>query len=574
MIVGIDLGTTNSLVGIWRDGAATLIPNSLGHMLTPSAVGLGDDRTILVGLAARERLATHPALTATAFKRYMGTDKLLFVGEKGYRPEELSALVLRSLKADAEAFLGTPVSEAVITVPAYFNDVQRKATKAAGALAGLKVERLLTEPTAAALAYGLDAQEDDELLLVVDLGGGTFDVSLLHRFEGVVEVRATAGDSWLGGEDFVDAIVAAFMAGPGAAAGLPASSPDAPALPITGALRRQAEMAKRMLSSQDAATIAVVHEGKPVEWKLAREQFELMSEPLLARLRAPMERALRDARVDPDALSRIILAGGASQMPMFRRLIARLFRRLPVYQLNPEEVVARGAAVRAGMLARGAGLEEMVMTDVAPFTLGIEISEQHGEDRSHRIHGQFMPIIERNTIIPASRSKLVFPIEDQQRELALRVFQGEAPQVKDNVLLGELTIKLPPGPATKRQVDVRFTYDTSGLLEVQATNLSNGRIDKLVIEGNPGVMQPAEIAKRLAAMAKLKIHPRDDMKTRALVARAARLFEERLGDTRAVIGRALGRLEAALDRQEPEEIEAAGAALSALLDQLDQDFLV
>ena len=433
MIVGIDLGTTNSLVGIWRDGAVTLIPNSLGHTLTPSAVGLGDDRSILVGLAARERLATHPALTATAFKRYMGTDKLLFVGDKGYRPEELSALVLRSLKADAEAFLGAPVDEAIITVPAYFNDVQRKATKAAGALAGLKVERLLTEPTAAALAYGLTAQEDEELVLVVDLGGGTFDVSLLHRFEGVVEVRATAGDSWLGGEDFVDAIVAAFMAGPGAAAGLPAATSGAP---IVGALRRQAEMAKRMLSSQDAATIAVVHDGKPVEWTLGREQFELLSEPLLARLRAPMERALRDARVDPDALSRIILAGGASQMPMFRRLIARLFRRLPVYQVNPEEVVGRGAAVRAGMLARGAGLEEMVMTDVSPFTLGIEISEQHGDDKSHRVHGQFMPIIERNTIIPASRSKMVFPIDDKQRNLALRVFQGEAPLVKDNVLLG------------------------------------------------------------------------------------------------------------------------------------------
>jgi molecular chaperone HscC len=339
MIVGIDLGTTNSLVGVWRDGAATLIPNSLGHALTPSAVGLGDDRSILVGLAARERLATHPAQTATAFKRYMGTDRLLFVGDKGYRPEELSALVLRSLKADAEAFLGQSVEEAVITVPAYFNDVQRKATKAAGALAGLKVEWLLTEPTAAALAYGLTAQEDEELLLVVDLGGGTFDVSLLHRFEGVVEVRATAGDSWLGGEDFVDAIVAAFMAGPGAATGLSAPSPDSPNLPIMGALRRQAEMAKRMLSSQDSATIAVVHEGKPIEWTLGRDQFELLSEPLLARLRAPMERALRDARVDPDALSRIILAGGASQMPMFRRLIARLFRRLPVYQLNPEEVV-------------------------------------------------------------------------------------------------------------------------------------------------------------------------------------------------------------------------------------------
>jgi molecular chaperone HscC len=570
MIVGIDLGTTNSLVGIWRDGAATLIPNSLGHMLTPSAVGLGDDRSILVGLAARERLATHPALTATAFKRYMGTDRLLFVGDKGYRPEELSALVLRSLKADAEAFLGTPVSEAVITVPAYFNDVQRKATKAAGALAGLKVERLLTEPTAAALAYGLNASEDDELLLVVDLGGGTFDVSLLHRFEGVVEVRATAGDSWLGGEDFVDAIVAAFMAGPGAAAGLPAATDQ----PIIGALRRQAEMAKRLLSSKEAATIAVVHDGKPIEWTLSREQFELLSEPLLARLRAPMERALRDARVDPDALSRIILAGGASQMPMFRRLIARLFRRLPVYQVNPEEVVGRGAAVRAGMLARGAGLEEMVMTDVAPFTLGIEISEQHGDDTSQRIHGRFMPIIERNTIIPASRSKVVNPIDDKQRNLVLRAFQGEAPLVKDNVLLGELTIKLPPGPATKQNVDVRFTYDTSGLLEVQATIQSSGRVEKLVIEGNPGVMQPAEIAKRLVVLAKLKIHPRDDMKMRALMARAARLYEERLGDIRAAIGRAIGRLTAALDRQEPEEIEAASNALSVLLEQFDQDFLL
>jgi molecular chaperone HscC len=571
MIVGIDLGTTNSLVGVWRDGTAELIPNALGHLLTPSAVGLSDDRTILVGLAARERLATHTALTATAFKRYMGTDRLLFVGEKGYRPEELSALVLRSLKADAEAFLGAPVEEAVITVPAYFNDMQRKATKAAGALAGLKVERLLTEPTAAALAYGLAAAEDDEFLLVVDLGGGTFDVSLLHRFEGVVEVRATAGDSWLGGEDFVDAIVNAFMVGPGAAAGLPAVSSDAP---IIGALRRQAELAKRMLSTQDSATLALVHDGKPIEWRLTRDQFELMSEPLMARLRAPMERALRDARVDPDALSRIILAGGASQMPMFRRLIARLFRRLPVYQVNPEEVVARGAAVRAGMLERGAGLEETVMTDVAPFTLGIETSEQHGNDISHRIHGQFLPIIERNTIIPTSRSKLVHPIEDKQRVLVLRVFQGEAPMVKDNVLLGELTIRLPTGPATKQNVDVRFTYDTSGLLEVQATLLSNSRVEKLVIEGNPGVLQPDEIARRLTAMAKLKIHPRDDLKTRALVARATRLFEERLGDTRAVIGRALGAFNAALEGQDAEAIEAASKTLSALLDEFDKDFLL
>jgi molecular chaperone HscC len=197
-----------------------------------------------------------------------------------------------------------------------------------------------------------------------------------------------------------------------------------------------------------------------------------------------------------------------------------------------------------------------------------------GDDESQRIHGQYLPIIERNTIIPASRSKVVYPVDDKQKVMALRVFQGEAPLVKDNVLLGELTIKLPPGPATKQNIDVRFTYDTSGLLEVQATILSSGRIEKLVIEGNPGVMQPDEIAKRLAALAKLKIHPRDDMKMRALMARAARLYEERLGEIRAMIGRAIGGLTAALDRQEPEEIEAASDALSALLDEFDQDFLI
>jgi molecular chaperone HscC len=569
MIVGIDLGTTNSLVGVWRDGAVSLIPNSLGHFLTPSAVGVSDDGSILVGLAARERLVTHPALTAATFKRYMGTDRLIFVGEKGYRPEELSALVLRSLKADAEAFLGEPVEEAIITVPAYFNDIQRKATKAAGTLAGLKVERLLTEPTAAALAYGLNADDPDELILVVDLGGGTFDVSLLHRFEGVVEVRATAGDSRLGGEDFVDAIVAAFMAGPGGAAGLPTA--DAP---IVGALRRQAELAKRALSNHDRTTVSVVHDGKPIEWTISRDQFDQLSEPLLARLRAPMERALRDARVDPDQLTRIILAGGASQMPSFRRLIARLFRRLPVYQVNPEEVVARGAAVRAGLAARGTGLEEMVMTDVAPFTLGIETTITHGSDVSGRVRGQFMPIIERNTVIPVSRSKIVCTIEDNQKVMALRVFQGESRLVKDNVPLGELKIKLPPSPAGKEDVDVRFTYDTSGLLEVQATTVSNGKVATLVIEGNPGVMTPEEIAKRLAVLAKLKVHPRDDMENRAIIARAERLFEERLGDTRSRIGQSLGVLTAAIERQQPDEIEEARKSLNTLLDEIDENFFV
>ncbi len=571
MIVGIDLGTTNSLIGVWREGAVALVPNALGQFLTPSAVGVGDDGTVLVGLPARERAATYPTLTATVFKRYMGTDRELFLGRKGYRPEELSALVLRSLKADAEAFLGAPIEEAIITVPAYFNDLQRKATKAAGALAGLKVERLLTEPTAAALAYGLDAKDDDELVLVVDLGGGTFDVSLLHRFEGVIEVRATAGDSWLGGEDFVDAIVKAFVAGPGAAVAAEAGTAGSAANAL---LRRQAELAKRALSAHDSATVSLVHRGKPIEWALSRTDFETISEPLLARLRAPIERALRDARVEPDALARIILAGGASQMPAFRRLITRLFRRLPVYQINPEEVVGRGAAVRAGMAMRGQGLDEMVMTDVAPFTLGVETSIKHGEGSGSRIDGQFLPIIERNTVIPVSRSEMVHTIEDNQRRMAIRVFQGELRLVKDNVRLGELNIALPPGAAGKEKVDIRFTYDTSGLLEVDVTTLSTGRTETLVIEGNPGVLQPDEIAKRLAALAKLKVHPRDDIANRTLIARAERLYEERLGNTRATIGEALGVFTVAVERQKPEEIERARKRLSDLLDEFDHGFFV
>ncbi len=570
MIVGIDLGTTNSLVGVWRDGAVTLIPNALRHFLTPSAVARGEDGSILIGLPARERAATHPAEAATAFKRYMGTDRLMFVGPKGYRPEELSALVLRSLKADAEALLGEPVEEAIITVPAYFNDLQRKATKAAGALAGLEVERLLTEPTAAALAYGLEAEGDDELVLVVDLGGGTFDVSLLHRFEGMIEVRATAGDSWLGGEDFVDAIVKAFLAGPGAALG----DAVAPHTALQALLRRQAELAKRTLSGQDSATISLSHAGKPIEWTLSREQFETMSEPLLARLRAPIERALRDARVEPDALGRIILAGGASQMPAFRRLIARLFRRLPVHQINPEEVVARGAAVRAGMIARGEGLDEMVMTDVAPFTLGVETSVRHGESPGSRIDGQFLPIIERNTVIPVSRSEVVHTIEDNQRRMAIRVFQGESRLVKDNVRLGELNIALPPAPAGKEKVEIRFTYDTSGLLEVDVTTLSSGRCDSMVIEGNPGVLQPDEIKKRLKELAKLKVHPRDDIANRTLIARAERLYEERLGEVRATIGEAISLFSLALERQKPDEIEQARKKLSAMLDEFDRGFFL
>jgi molecular chaperone HscC len=563
VIVGIDLGTTNSLIGIWHGGRPLLIPNALGDFLTPSAVSVDDDDNVLVGKAARERLATHPLRTATAFKRYMGNEHELTLGPMAFRPEELSALVLRSLKADAEAYLRERVEEAVITVPAYFNDVQRKATKAAGELAGLDVRRLLTEPTAAALAYGLDRPADDETILVVDLGGGTFDVSLLHIFEGVTEVRATAGDSRLGGEDFVDRIVAAFMSAAGNEAGFPAAG--VPSV-VAASLRRQAELAKCRLSDVEAAVLRVVHGDRTVEWELTRTAFEEMSQPLLARLRFPIERALRDARIEPDRIARVILAGGASRMPMFRKLIGRLFRRLPMQGIDPEEVVARGAAIRAGMLARNADLTERVMTDVAPFTLGIAVSDSEG---GSRISNLFLPIIERNTVIPASRVKRVVNAGDNQNEVKVEVYQGEAPFVDDNIALGRLAVPILPGPAGSQSIDVRFTYDPSGLLEVETVVERTGVRRTLVIEGNPGVLSTADIAARLKALDQLKTHPRDQAENQALLARGKRLFEEHLGAARADIGAAVARFAGALDAQDPEHIRRTARSLEAIVARFD-----
>lgn len=565
MIVGIDLGTTNSLIGVWRDGRSVLIPNALGHFLTPSAVGIGDQGEILVGQAARDRLATHPARTATAFKRLMGTNRETSLGDRPFLPEELSALVLRALKADAEVHLGEPVTEAVITVPAYFNDAQRKATKVSGELAGLKVNRLLTEPTAAALAYGIDQSTDDEMILIVDLGGGTFDVSLIHTFESITEVRATAGDSWLGGEDFVDIIAKDFMDAEGAKAGIPAVATS----PAYAALRRQAELAKRKLSEAESATLQVVHDNRTIEHSITRETFERLAEPLLARLRFPIERALRDSRVDPDRVGKVILAGGGSRMPMFRKLIGRIFRRLPLQTINPEEVVGQGAAVRAGMLMRDVDLIEKVMTDVAPFTLGMAVS---GHAESGKLTNLFLPIIERNTVIPASRVKSVVNALANQSELKVDVYQGESRFIEDNIKLGSLSVTVPPGPYGSQTVDVRFTYDSSGLLEVESLVLSTGVRRTLVIEGNAGALTTDQIAERLKVLEALKTHPRDQAENQALLARAKRLYEERLGEARDLVGDALASFVAALNTQDDDHIRLIRKSLESIVEHIDDGF--
>jgi len=565
VIVGIDLGTTNSLCAVWQEGAARLVPNAHGTVLTPSAVSVDANGEILVGLAARERVQSHPERSAAAFKRYMGTERKLVLASREFRPEELSALVLRALKADAEAFLGEPVDEAIITVPAYFNDTQRKATRIAGELAGLKVPRLLNEPTAAALAYGLQEAMRESKFLVFDLGGGTFDVSVLELFEGVIEVRATAGDNFLGGEDFVDAIVDWFPRA--AKLELPSAETD----PAPHAqLRRQAEAAMRRLSEVDATEIEVTWKERGHAAKLSRDAFQRLAEPLLQRLRRPIERAVHDARIKPGELTHVVLAGGATRMPMVRRLAGLLLGRPPMQQINPDEVVAQGAAVQVGLYGRDQALKEVVLTDVAPYTLGIETMRYLGNGRF--ADGQYLPIIERNTVVPTSRSETVYSVADNQTGFKIKVFQGESRLVADNIKLGEVAIAVPPGPAGKEGAEVRFTYDVSGLLEVEVKALSTGERKKTVIQENPGGMSEAEVETKLAALADLKIAPRERAEYRALVARAERLHEEALGEARQAIAGAIVAFEGVLQNGKLEAIEEHRLKLTQMLDRIDREF--
>ncbi len=570
MIIGIDLGTTNSLVSIWRDGEATLIPNALGQVLTPSVVSLDRSGEILVGAAAQERMASHPQHSAAAFKRMMGTSRTVMLGDRPFRPEELSSFVLRALKADAEAYLGVPVHEAVITVPAYFSDAQRKATKVAGELADLQVERVLNEPTAAALAYGLHERQAgrDGKILVFDLGGGTFDVSVIDLFDGVMEVRATAGDNFLGGEDFDAAIMAWFVETTGATLPDP-YDPDPAARSVRARLRRAAEQARRRLSTADEAPIALDIDSRTATAVLDTAAYQRIAEPLLDRLRQPIARALADSRIRSDDLSHIVLAGGATRMPVVRRLAATLFGRLPLQIIDPDQVVALGAAVQAGLKMRDAALTDVVLTDVAPYTLGIEVVESLGAAGVSA--GRLLPVIERNTVVPVSRAQTVTPVRDFQSQVDVRIYQGESRLVKDNIPLGNLTLRLKPRRREEQAIEVRFTYDVNGLLEVSARSVVDGVAEQIIIEQHAGVLSPEEIRERLAALAHLKLPARAAAKSRLLLARAERVFEESLGTHREQLGRCIARFEAALAEDDREHVASAEADLASLIEIMKAD---
>ncbi|WP_444898679.1 Hsp70 family protein [Microbulbifer sp. VAAC004] len=556
-IIGIDLGTTNSACGVLTEDGVKLIPNRLGEALTPSVVGLDDTGKLVVGKTAKERLINHSDTTVAAFKRLMGTDHQVKLGRQQFTATELSALVLRSLKEDAEAFMGEEVGEAVISVPAYFNDNQRQATKLAGELAGLKVERLINEPTAAAIAYGLHDKREGNFL-VLDLGGGTFDVSILEFFDGIMEVHASAGDNYLGGEDFVEAMIDSVLE----ELQLKKSSLKPRELQN---LYMQLETAKRRISQQAEQLLKLNLGGRELEWKATPEWFEKLSTPLLLRAKRPIERTMRDADLPPAKIDEVVLVGGSTRLALFRSMVGRMFGRLPSCHLDPDTVVAMGAAIQAGLKEKNSALDDIVLTDVCPYTLGTGIVNED----SPQLGNYFLPIIERNTVVPVSIVRSVCTAHDDQDEVCIDIYQGENRLVKKNVYLGELTVPVPKKPRGEEVVEVRYSYDMNGLLEVDVTVISTGKTFNKLVEFTPGALNEQDKAQALEKLAKLKFHPREDEENRALLARGERLYEASLGEQRDYIAQLLASFDRVLDKQNLVEIGKARAELTEIFDKLD-----
>lgn len=569
MIVGIDLGTTNSLVAFLSTNGPTLIPNAHGDFLTPSVVGVDHGGQIIVGSPAKELQVTHPERCASVFKRLMGTETTLSMAQRSFRPEELSSLILRSLRRDAEIYLKQSIEEAVITVPAYFNDQQRKATIRAGELAGLKVRRIINEPTAAAIAYGLHEAAAERIAVVYDLGGGTFDVSVVDQFEGVLEIKASAGEIFLGGEDFTRTLASRILA----QRNLSFEQAELRYPCMISRLLRECELAKKRLSNSDRAEVRIPElDGEIKEsgdvYTVTISEFQEWTNQLIQRTRLPVQRALSDADLEPKQVHEIIMVGGATRMPQVIMMLQEFFGRAPRNTLNPDHVVALGAAVQAGLVQRDAGVSEIVVTDVAPFSMGIEVSHDiAGEYRP----GYYLPIIDRNTTIPVSRVKVVSTVDADQPKVTVRIFQGEARKVADNNLLGEFQVTgIPRGPAGQ-PIAIRFTYDQNGILEAEAVVEETGRKFTHIVPPGSASMSDKDIQAAVEKMQALKFHPRDDERNRLILLAAERFYREVPTRFRDELQSMIYDFEGAIESQDPELILVTRERLKAYIGQFDSE---
>ncbi|MEW6771919.1 MAG: molecular chaperone DnaK [Bacillota bacterium] len=472
-ILGIDLGTTNSCMAIMEGGEPTVIPNAEGGRTTPSVVAFSKTGELLVGQVAKRQAVVNPERTVMSIKRQMGSNYRVKIDDKEYTPQQISAFILQKMKADAEAYLGEKITKAVITVPAYFDDAQRQATKDAGRIAGLEVLRIINEPTAAALAYGLD-KEETQTILVFDLGGGTFDVSILEIGDGVFEVKATSGNNRLGGDDFDQRIINHLVAEFKKDTGIDLSA-DRMAMQR---LKEAAEKAKIELSGVTSTSInlpfitADASGPKHLDMTLTRAKFEELTADLVEKTMGPTRQALQDAGLKPEEIKKILLVGGATRMPCIQEAVRRFFGKEPHKGINPDECVAIGAAIQAGVLA--GEVRDIVLLDVTPLSLGIET-----------LGGVFTRIIERNTTIPTRKSQIFTTAADNQTSVEVHVLQGERPMAADNKSLGRFHLMgIPPAPRGVPQIEVTFDIDVNGIVNVSAKDLGTGKAQSITITGS------------------------------------------------------------------------------------------
>ena len=491
-VIGIDLGTTNSCVATLEAGQAVVIPNSEGARTTPSVVAFSKDGERHIGITAKRQAVTNSDRTTMSVKREMGTDWSTDVDGTSYTPQEMSAFILQKLKADAEAYLGKEITKAVITCPAYFTDAQRKATKDAGRIAGLEVLRIINEPTAAALAYGVN-KEEDQTILVYDLGGGTFDVSVLEIYQvdgqPQIEVKATSGDNRLGGDDFDEVIIDWIVEEYKKDTGIDLSS-DAQAM---SRLRETAEKAKIELSGSGSSQINLPfitsRDGQPehLDMSLSRSKFEELVEPLISKTLAPTRQAMKDAGLSKGEVDKVILVGGSTRVPAVQTAIEKEVGKAPFKGVNPDEAVAMGAALQAGIIVGDSGVTDVLLLDVTPLTLGIET-----------LGGVMTTMIERNTTIPSKRSETFSTAADNQPAVEVHVLQGERQFAKDNITLGKFHLTgIPPAPRGIPQIEVTFDIDANGIVNVSAKDLGTGKEQKITIESQTSLSED-EIKAKIA----------------------------------------------------------------------------
>ncbi|EAB7124969.1 molecular chaperone HscC [Salmonella enterica] len=536
LAIGIDLGTTNSLIAVWQDGAAQLIPNKFGEYLTPSIISMDENKQILVGKPAAARKTSHPDKTAALFKRAMGSNTHWHLGEESFNAPELSSLVLRSLKEDAEDYLQQPIKDVVISVPAYFSDEQRKHTRLAAELAGLNAVRLINEPTAAAMAYGLHTQQNSRSL-VFDLGGGTFDVTVLEYATPIIEVHASAGDNYLGGEDFTHLLLDEV---------LKRWNLDKSALTDSDLAALYACVEAAKCASGSPLRMSWLYQERALESTFYDDELEALWLPLLNRLRTPIEQALRDSRLKPEQIDSLVLVGGASQMPLVQRIAVRLFGKLPYQSYDPSTIVALGAATQAACRLRHEDVEEVILTDICPYSLGVEVNRQG-------VPGIFSPIIERNTTVPVSKVETYSTMHPEQDSICVRVYQGESHKVKNNILIDSFDVMLKPNGHIQA-IDIRFSYDINGLLEVDVL-LEDSKSESRIISHNATSLTTQQIDASRERLQALKIYPRDMLINRTFKAQLEEQWSRALGDEREMLGEIITDFDAALLSNDMQRVD-------------------